>query len=127
MGKVINVQMDEDFYNEIIQGGSSGGGEVSSIEYLDLSGLEQNIKGRLIMFAYLLRGNDSGIIAPISFVLNGPDIDMSNIGEFVDMISIDFNMDIYMFGSNMKIKNMFDENIINIIPRITKEQFYSLE
>ena len=26
MGKVINVQMDEDFYNEIIQGGGSGNG-----------------------------------------------------------------------------------------------------
>ena len=38
MGKVINVQMDEDFYNEIIQGGGSGSGsgEASNIEYLDL-------------------------------------------------------------------------------------------
>ena len=26
MGKVINVQMDEDFYNEIIKGGASSGG-----------------------------------------------------------------------------------------------------
>ena len=30
MGKVINVQMDEDFYNEIIQGGGSGNGSGES-------------------------------------------------------------------------------------------------
>lgn len=35
MGKVINVQMDEDFYNEIIQGGGSGtgGGNGVNMEY----------------------------------------------------------------------------------------------
>ena len=40
MGNVINVQMDEDFYNEIIQGGGYGSGSESSISswrYFDIS------------------------------------------------------------------------------------------
>ena len=33
MKNVINVQMDEDFYNEIIQGGGSGSSEDKVIYY----------------------------------------------------------------------------------------------
>lgn len=37
MGKVINVQMDEDFYNEIIQGGGSGSGSSDNVKYFMLA------------------------------------------------------------------------------------------
>lgn len=124
MGKVINVQMDEDFYNEIIQ----GGGEASTIEYLDISNHEN---GNLINHSILVRielDGDEGIIATSNF----QDRELLHSG-ITKMIAIDFTLRLKnpMFDLTIKdylIENFrIDEEWLNSIPRVTKEEFYNLE
>lgn len=138
MGKVINVQMDEDFYNEIIQGGSSGSGEASTIEYLDVSnwgnivhainGLKPS-RTNIIQYSNLSRTELDGEKAIVCSAFAA----YLNVGyEYIDRIAIDFNAELlYPFGKSTPKEELIAIGItqeqLDAIPRITKEDFYSLE
>lgn len=139
MGKVINVQMDEDFYNEIIQGGGSGSGSSDGIEYtyLDLRGYNLSENDNIYLMNLLLLStllylpqsdnNPSGIYTygTMSFLNIQPQIVLG--------VAIDENVTINMPGyetlvtaKEVIISNITEEKY-NAIPRITKDQFYNLE
>ena len=131
MGKVINIQMDEDFYNEIIQGGGSGSGEASTIEYLDVSGMSYE-KMDLIFNSYLVRfiyDNKVQVVGGASLITIG-DIESALMG--VVAVAIDFNSLIIKGGDEIDtvledLIHSFTQEQLDSIPRLTKEQFYSLE
>ena len=141
MGKVINVQMDEDFYNEIIQGvgSGSGSGEASNIEYLDVSGLEGTNKAYLVHFALYVKAyvenlntKFSGFSAEyIDMVSNGKAV-ASTVATAIDFShKVTVSTGIGEFAESTTMKGLLEVGItkeqLDAIPRITKEQFYSLE
>lgn len=135
MGKVINVQMDEDFYNEIIQGGGSGSGSGSGSDNVIyyavrnptlLSGMLPiaNIKlkylnGETIFYPTFYIPNDATVIA-IAFmpvimeqsVNDGPVqyLKINSIEEFLEVIQNESN----------PIPNFSDI----FISRITAEEYW---
>lgn len=138
MGKVINVQMDEDFYNEIMQGGGSSSGEVSTIEYLDVSGL--NMVDAMSKYCILgfyaisvkMTINGHLVYMPPSmlvYMLESGDIDS------VHSVALDFNLPTNAIRSNLVTTKEYilsatgglTQEELDAIPRITKEQFYNLE
>lgn len=142
MGKVINVQMDEDFYNEIIQGGGSGNGsgDGSNIEYLDLANADPSLCDgeywtiQFINVSLYSKGRNSEgnlYVIPTGLVITNN----SETGLFwyqVSCVAIDFNKTIFFGGGIATLKDMFHasgytDDKLNLIPRLTKEQFYSLE
>ena len=73
MGNVINVQMDEDFYNEIIQGGGSGSGsgEAFTIEYyrIDWSKYDQDpALHEMLLYAHVFNVFDNVAVKTIQNV-----------------------------------------------------------
>ena len=143
MGKVINVQMDEDFYNEIIQGGGSGSGsgesESSWIFYKFPDEMDVEIRlNTLAMFSHVFSYTSetgkyacapSGSIMQISTsknTINSIGIDCkalmrTNTGEVL-------TMDEYVaFASNGSFNNVKEVYKNTGLTEITKEQFYSLE
>ena len=145
MGKVINVQMDEDFYNEIIQGGGSGSGEASTVEYLDLRnysgtafGVAVNAKSLLFKFNSNLFNGDSESAPVYKIYVVGDVLEAGNayiqallMGS--DFVGIDFNLKTNGRGELKTTAQQIieDQGItqeqLDSIPRITKEQFYSLD
>ena len=112
-------------------GSSSGGGssseEASSIEYLDVSGLNKNIKKAILEFSFYVkvRVDENNAIAL------GTMTDFRSNPDFITALGVDINANIV--NSNVittvigyiEMVGMLD--MYNSIPRITKEQFYSLE
>ena len=127
MGKVINVQMDEDFYNEIIQGGSSSGGESSSIEYLDVSGLDRMTKSALLEFSFYAKINTNGTIA----VAFGTMTDIRSVPDNIISLGVDTNASMIAANTTYTVIEYFKLigllDVYNSIPRITKEEFYNLD
>lgn len=119
--------------------GGSGGGEASTIEYLDVSGMidgttdEMSVKKMfLIYLSYLTKFVDDNIVqisggAGLSIVSNNANTTL--IG--VVAIAINFNAKIIVEGHISTIleflSNSFTQEELDAIPRITKEEFYSLE
>lgn len=115
-------------------GGGESGGESSSIEYLDISDFESIIPGNqtrtnIIRFSYLSRiemDGEKGVVCS-AFALD------SNIDyEDIDRIAIDFNAELlYPFGKSTPKEELdaigLTQEKLDAIPRITKEEFYSLE
>ena len=141
MGKVINVQMDEDFYNEIIQGGGSGSGsgEASTVEYLDFANADPSLWNgeywtlQFITASLYSKGHDSEgnlFVIPSALVV---DEQFGNVFWYqVSCVAIDFNETISFGGVIITVKDMFHssgytDDKLALIPRITKEQFYNLE
>ena len=127
MGKVINVQMDEDFYNEIIQGGGSGSGEASTIEYLDVSGLEQASTLAKIAISVKWSNSDGGYIISPWGLFSGDDVIFKAIAIdlSIPIYNSDFPTDVNFITLGEFMTNMGMR--LDAIPRITKEEFYSLE
>ena len=107
--------------------GDSGGG-ASTIEYLDISNHEN---GNLINHSILARielDGAEGIIATSNF----QDREQLHSG-ITKMIAIDFTLRLKNPMSDLTIKDnlienhRIDEEWLNSIPRVTKEEFYSLE
>lgn len=108
---------------------SGGSGEGSSIEYLDVSGLEYspgNDKAFLLMASFLIKAkiNNQVIINTYGFgtMTNGDTVRSNTIA-----IAVDFSTII----SNGAEKSTLGETIsllvdIDSIPRITKEEFYTI-
>ena len=141
MGKVINVQMDEDFYNEIIQGGGSGSGsgETSTIEYLDISNWNSNTsKSNLVVKSNIIKVEKYGSTFCITPAMAlGP---MANsIGEALELfenatiaVCIDFNLvlkypDGEFTNKELLLENGVTQEELDAIHRITKEEFYNLD
>ena len=113
---------------------SGGSGEGSSIEYLDVSGLDGLVRGAISsLAAYLIRINIEGninIIPAAMVELLGFDIATS--GNIIKYISTNLN-DVVVNDADTKTisylltMNGFTQEQLDAIPRITKEQFYSLE
>lgn len=120
------------------QGGATGGGD-SNIEYLDVSGLDavdENLKNALV----LLSPNVKSKTTEGTFVglpLHGIQliVGVSNNARTVIALAIDFNTIFkFVIGENAASVNIkdyimtseFTQEQLDSIPRITKEQFYTL-
>ena len=138
MGKVINVQMDEDFYNEIIQGGGSGSSSASNIEYLDVSGFDITDKNSkyafLVVYSNSIKAKTNGYVAFCPSGMYDSMAGMSNIDILA--VAIDFNLPTNAFGETLKTTKEymlsfpgdfgFTEEELDAIPRLTKEEFYAV-
>lgn len=122
----------------------SGGDSASTIEYLDMSG-DSPLRDALIAFCCLIKTdgfnierpgnsvNASRAVVPSGHLL--PTVLGMTYEEFVivqdsiNAVAIDFNTEIIMGDAPMTIKDVFTgaEELLDAIPRLTKEQFYSLD
>ena len=148
--KSLNTLGDVDITQSVVPGGGAG---ESTMEYLDISGVDNTIKQLLITFSLLdkipntVKVNipvDDGTrtitlkqgIAPGANVgiimgqvgLDNPDLAMIING--ITALSIDFQMNLDIDGQKLPISEFFVlygiAETIAAIPRITKEQFYKL-
>lgn len=113
---------------------SSGGGAgtESTMEYLDVSGLDKSSYnfGMLARAAYLIRVVANNTIAVgtygVTTIVN-PDTVIANITS----IAIDFKTPIISQGqlvdNELLVSSLYSSEELAAIPRITEEQFYSLE
>lgn len=119
------------FLNGIEDAGSgdSGSGDDSNIEYLDVSGSANSVLNGLKAFGLELRLiTDGGVIVLSTYCNN------FFTGNAV-AVSIDFNKEIIYNSRKLTVLDAIIENSggsvnkdsFDSIPRITKEQFYSLE
>lgn len=127
-------------------GGESGG---SNLEYLDVTNvtaMDGRLKDLLFQMGYMLKASQTikiggttikqGISPSGSYMAMAGSIGMSNV-EYptfrnnIIALSINFSDTINMQGQVMTISEMFAmygvQANIDAIPRITKEQFYSLD
>ena len=117
--------------------GGSGSGEGSNIEYLDVSGLEHTdtLKSLLVASAILVKITFQGnvvYIPPILYEI-GTIATIEELISVANYLAIDFNLLTYSPSlgkvnlNNCLIAFGTTQEQIDAIPRITKEQFYSLE
>ena len=126
------------FLNKVGSGGSGGSGESSTIEYLDLANANSSIISdywtlSFIALSLYCKVNDGGnvYITPSGTVM----CENPNFGVpwyYVTAVAIDFNSTAYFNGQIATVKDILSEfsytdDELNLIPRITKEEFYSLE
>ena len=101
-----------------------GGTSESNIEYLDVSGFGDKVQ--VVIFSTLIKVN--GIIVPTGalaeFALQGHDAFASAVVS-LNQVAIDGALEINLGDGNVPIRNAIEG--YDSIPRITKEQFYSLE
>lgn len=116
------------------QGGTSGGGE-SNMEYLDVREIDFKTggtkEGNLIALCYHMNGNHESIgdfVLPIGQVY----VVQTSKLSIVRYLAVDFSSKAIMSGGiNFTVGEMlkqtgWTENELAAIPRITKEQFYTL-
>lgn len=113
---------------------SGGGTEASSMEYLDVSGIDivggGQKTGNLIALCYHMNGSHSTIgdfILPIGQVYV---VKTANLTS-VRYLAFDFSSKVVMGGQTMSVRETllttgWTEAELNAIPRITEEQFYTL-
>lgn len=112
-----------------IESSSGGGGEASTIEYLDLRRQSLSLINAVMAFAIQAKANISPDELRITYMYTASDVTFDNIVE----CSIDFNG--YVYNKQVGLKNVCDflsmanitQEQLDAIPRITKEQFYSFE
>lgn len=134
----------QDFSDEIasIEGGGSGGGD-SSIEYLDLSGVDYMIDGQIplksfvALMGYTMKfvnpNNDVLIIACCSSLFSSFS---ATAIQSLDYRAVEINFN-GIYGGNpstgitttndILLQSGVPQSELDSIPRLTKEQFYSLE
>jgi hypothetical protein len=122
---------------------SGGGG--SNVEYLDLSG-GSPLRDALVSFCYLIKTSGFNIEHPdssswsagrgiipagnlIPTMVGMTYDDYSIVMDSIKAVAVDFNTEIVMQDVIMPIEVVFTgaEELLNAIPRLTKEQFYTLE
>lgn len=127
MGKIINVQMDEDFYNKVIaSSGGSGSGESSNAyptkyyKVLDSSVIDTNLL--VWLSGCYINELNLGSCTP-SYVMEN-----ESFYQYVTKISFnpvnDFNGRLCYTIEELTNN---DENVLSKLESITKEQFYSIE
>ena len=119
------------------EGNGESGGEASSIEYLDVSGIElaDTIKILLVASAISVKITFQGKIIympPIIYEVSAV-ATIEELNSVAKYLAIDFNLLTYSpsFGK-IKLNDLLvafgiTQEQLDAIPRITKEQFYSLE
>lgn len=114
----MSFKKKQEFVNVLV--GDSGSNE-STMEYLDISGVESVMKNKLLMTAALLV-NYSGAIGPLATFIIGME---ASALDTINYIAVDFNVEIVSRGGKIiKLKDLFPDS--DFIPRITKEEFYNL-
>lgn len=111
-----------------------GGTAESNIEYLDVSGMNEDNKSVLIMYALLLKLTGEDVILGTQIISNGV-YSRTPIPSAVTAISIDVTMPMtkYLSSGQSDKQELTTLEEIGIsaftdnLPRITKEQFYTLE
>lgn len=126
--------------NTEVQGGGGG----SNVEYLDLSG-DSPLREPLIQFCYLIKTDGFNIEVPdggttsakqgivpmgnlMATIIGATYEDYSIVMDSIKAVAVDFNTEIVMQDVMMPIEVVFTgaEELLNAIPRLTKEQFYDL-
>ena len=118
----------QDFSKEIasIEGGGSGGGE-SNIEYLDVRGLDVESKLQFIVLsALLMRTVINGVVLVTPSLALYLEVG-NEIFEKAEAIMIDRNSRLIAPDTNISFEELLTEYGADSLPRLTKEQFYSLE
>ena len=119
--------------------GESGGGEDSTVEYLDLANTVPSLCNgeywtlQFITASLYSKGHNSEgnlFVIPSALVVNGQ---LENVFWYqVSCVAIDFNETISFGSVIITVKDMFHssgytDDKLALIPRITKEEFYNLE
>lgn len=109
--------------------GNGGGSSASTMEYLDVRNIDEDLKWSLINSSYLVKINNGGdiFIYPALFAKNDFD------ERYVDTvaIAIDFFANVAYSDGTMTIKEMisvdngYPLDTFDSLPRITKEEFYA--
>lgn len=118
-----------DYINNEWKGGS-GDGEASSVEYLATDTSNTSIPHTLFWHALEFRLNVDGNIWVQPSVAQCVFGSFSEIYRYIKGMAIDFNGKTIYDGQCISIKDSVLQNMsqeeLDAIPRITKEQFYSL-
>lgn len=131
MGKVINVQMDEDFYNEIIQGGGSGSGsgDGEAFTFFDVKGKIPDYMMATV-YGFIVKIDDgvsqSVVSGAYGYTLVGKEnISTSWVAMGIPNNTLIVNPSGDGFINSDEVMSMFETELG--WSRITKDQFYNLE
>lgn len=91
--------------------------------------MEVDYKAVLVMLATLVKINGevmpSGLLAELA--IGGNDAYLSVVST-INQVAVDGTLEVYKVTRKMTLKELLEENVpYDSIPRITKEQFYTLE
>ena len=122
----------QDALLDIVEQGGSGGSGGSSLEYLDVSGVDSQTRAVLLSLAIEIKFSFSGgnIVGPILLAMDGI-APLNTLHERVTQMKIDKNSQFNVAGQSgtfMDFLNMMgvSNEQLAAIPRITKEEFYTL-
>ena len=122
-------------FAEEIRGITTGGGEsASTIEYLDVSGMSNDNKSSLIMYALQLKLTGESVVLGTQIISHGM-YSRTPMPSVVTAISMDVTMPITKYVSDSQsdkqelttLEEMGISVFTDNLPRLTKEQFYTLE
>lgn len=121
--EVVNASVN---FNE--GGGSgNGSGEASTVEYLDVSGIDENFKRALLEFSFYVKVDANGSTA----IALGAMTDARSNPDYIIALGVDTNASIINPNITTTVIGYIEMigmlDMYNSIPRITKEQFYNLE
>ena len=106
--------------------GESGGGDASTIEYLDVSGLDKMTKSALLEFSFYAKINTNGTIV----VAFGTMTDVRGVPDNIIALGVDTNASMIAANTTYTIIEYFKLigllDVYNSVPRITKEEFYAV-
>ncbi len=117
-------------------GGESGGGSSSGgkWEYLNIEGLDVNVRNNLVIYGVLIKtivNVDKVILHSSSFISSG--LDYSMIKENAKAVFINLDLKGSDPIGEFSVKDVllslpfFSQEILDNIPRISEQEFYSLE
>lgn len=113
--------------NKIEEGGSNSDGGDSSIEYLDVSGMDKMTKSALLELSFYVKvivsGNNTIALGTMTDVRSSVDnIIALGVDINANIVSPNISTTLIEYIQLMGILDMY-----NSVPRITKEEFYNLE
>ena len=128
----------QDFATEIegISGGGSGEGGGSNIEYLDVSGMQDYMKNVLLYYSVLAKIQGDSVTYGVQIQPSGFLLAAGGMTSLVTAVAIDLVIPITKYASEesgvekqelttLDADSEFME-MLDTIPRLTKEQFYNL-
>ena len=102
------------------------GGEESTIEYLDVSGLDKMTKSALLEFSFYAKINTNGTIV----VAFGTMTDVRSVPDNIIALGVDTNASMIAANTTYTVIEYFKLigllDVYNSVPRITKEEFYAV-
>lgn len=94
-----------------------------------MSGENEEVKNIVALCSYLVKTYEEGfytILPPIMAYMSGEDFDTEKINT-TQAVMIDYRVDTSVMGQFAPLGDMLGvTNILDSLPRITKEQFYDL-